>query len=95
LFQRNQYISLDYSRQDVKVIRLQKNPQGGIPEVVNDRLTPEKKEPLYAELDSFLKAVCGVQPVQCTGNEGRRALELALQILAQAEKAQALEFDRS
>lgn len=95
LFQRNQYISLDYSRQDVKVIRLQKNPQGGIPEIVNDRLTPEKKEPLYAELESFLKAVRGAQPVQCTGNEGRRALELALQILAQAEKAQALEFDRS
>ncbi len=93
LFQKNHYISLDYGRQDVKVIRLQKNPQGGIPEIVNDRLTPENREPLYEELDSFIKAARGLEPVQCTGNDGRRALELALQILAQAEKAQALEFN--
>jgi len=95
LFQKHQYISLDYSRQDVSTFSLQPNSEGGIPEIVNERLAPENKEPLYEELDSFLKAVRGTSPVQCTGEEGRRALALALQIQAQAEKAQALEIDRS
>jgi predicted dehydrogenase len=94
LFQKPEYISLDYTRQDVAVFSLQPNPAGGIPEIVDHKLTPEKKEPLYEELSSFLKAVRGLEPVQCSGEEGRRALALALQILEQAEKAQALEIDR-
>jgi len=95
LFQKHEYISLDYTRQDIAVFSLQQNPGGGLPEIVNRKLTPEKKEPLYEELDSFLKAVRGREPVQCSGDEGRHALALALQILNQAEKAQALEIDRS
>jgi predicted dehydrogenase len=95
LFQKHQYISLDYTRQDVAVFSLEQNPDGGIPEIITGKLTPEKKEPLYEELNSFLKTIRGLEPVQCSGEEGRRALALALQILAQAEKAQALEIDRS
>ncbi len=95
LFQKHQYISLDYTRQDVAVFSLEPAPGGGIPEIVNRKLTPEKKEPLYEELNAFLKAVRGQEPVCCSGEDGRRALVLALQILQQAEKAQALEIDRS
>jgi len=95
LFQKNQYISLDYSRQDISMFSLKQNSRGGIPEILNDRIAPENREPLYEELDSFLKAVRGTGAVQCTGGEGRRALALALEIHSQAEKAQALEFDRS
>jgi hypothetical protein len=32
--------------------------------------------------------------VECSGEDGRKALDLALQILDKAEKAQALEIDR-
>jgi len=46
------------------------------------------------ELSSFLSAVHGLAPVECSGEDGRKALALALQILAQAEKAQAVEIDR-
>ena len=95
LFQHHQYISLDYTRQDVAVFSLEPDPAGGIPEIVNRRLTPEKKEPLCEELKAFLKATRGLGPVYCSGEDGRRALVLALQILEQAEKAQALEIDRS
>lgn len=95
LFQKHQYISLDYTRQDVAVFSLEPNPGGGIPEIVNRRLTPEKKEPLYEELSAFLRAARGLEPVCCSGMEGRHALVLALQVLEQAEKAQALEFDRT
>ncbi len=36
-----------------------------------------KKEPLRAELDAFIAAVCGEAPVAVTGLDGLRALELA------------------
>lgn len=95
LFQKHEYISLDYTRQDITIFSLQQNPDGGIPEIVHRRLTSDKKEPLYEELDSFLKTIRGLEPVHCSGKEGRQALDLALQIRAQAEKAQALEIDMS
>jgi predicted dehydrogenase len=65
-----------------------------IPEIAGQQITPEKKEPLQMELRSFIGATQGKNPVECTGQEGRRALSLAVQILEQAEKAQALEIDR-
>jgi predicted dehydrogenase len=94
LFQKHQYISLDYTRQDVAVFSLEPGASGGIPEIVNRRLTPEKREPLHEELTAFLSSVRGLEPVRCSGQEGRRALDLALQVREQAEKAQALEIDR-
>jgi predicted dehydrogenase len=95
LFQKQEYISLDYSRQDLAVFSLEHNPSKAIPDIVNRSLTPEKKEPLQEELRAFLRAIRGLGPVECRGEEGRRALDLALRILAQAEKAQAREFDRA
>ena len=95
LFQKREYISADYTRQDVAVFSLNHKPGGGFPEIVSRKLTPERKEPLREELISFLRAARGLQPVECAGEDGRRVLALALQILAQAERAQALEIDRS
>ncbi len=97
LFQKQEYISLDYTRQDVSVFSLNHRPGAGtgIPEIVGRKLTPEKKEPLQQELSAFLRAARGSGPVECSGKDGRRALALALQILEQAEKAQALEIDRA
>ncbi len=97
LFQKQEYISLDYTRQDVAVFSLnyRSGAGTGIPEIVSRKLTPEKKEPLQQELSAFLRAARGLEPVECSGKDGRRALALALQILEQAEKAQALEIDRA
>lgn len=95
LFQKQEYISLDYTRQDVAIFSLDRRPEGGIPDIVSRKLTPEKREPLQEELCSFLNAVRGKGPVECTGEDGRKALALALRILEQAEMAQAAEFDRS
>jgi hypothetical protein len=44
------------------------------------------------ELQSFLRAVRNIEPVECTGEDGRKALGLALKVLAQAERAQAREI---
>jgi predicted dehydrogenase len=87
-FQAREYISVDYSRQDVAVFRLDR-PPAGASQIVSQKLTPPRHEPLDAELRSFLDAVRGRSPVACTGVEGRKTLELALQVLAKAERAQA------
>jgi predicted dehydrogenase len=94
LFQKQEYISLDYTRQDLSVFSLNHKTENGIPEIAGRTITPERKEPLQLELNSFLGAVQGKNPVGCSGEEGRRALALAVQILKQAEKAQSLEIDR-
>ncbi len=93
LFQKREYLSLDYTRQDIALFRLD-HKAPGMPEIVSRKLTPEKQEPLKLELESFLQAVRAEGPVECTGAEGRKALGLALEVLGQAEKAQALEIDR-
>jgi len=89
LFQKQEYISLDYTRQDLAVFSLKQNAGMSIPEIVNRKIEPEKKEPLLLELTSFLEAVRGEHPAACGGDEGRRALGLAMQIRDQAESAQA------
>jgi predicted dehydrogenase len=87
-FQAREYISVDYTRQDVAVFRLDGSPPGAL-QIVRQNITAPHQEPLDAELVAFLNAARGRGPVACTGAEGRRTLELALQILEQAERAQA------
>ena len=91
LFQKQEYISLDYTRQDLTVFSLKHNAGSPLPEIVNRKIEPEKKEPLLLELISFLEAVRGERQVACGGDEGRHALDLAMQIREQAENAQSRE----
>jgi len=93
LFQKQEYISLDYTRQDVAIYGLKGRPEGGTPEIAARRLTPARREPLEDELRAFLGAITGSGAVECTGEEGRKALELALKILELCEIAQAREID--
>jgi predicted dehydrogenase len=93
LFQRQEYISLDYTRQDVAIFGLQ-GALGAGPQIVSRKVAPPHKEPLQEELSAFLDAARGTRPVECAGEDGKKSLALALMILKQAEAAQALEFDR-
>jgi predicted dehydrogenase len=93
LFQAKQYISLDYTRQDVAVFSLDGQAGTGFPRILTERIAPPRREPLQDELMAFLAAVRGEASVECTGEDSRKALELALQILAQAEIAQSHEID--
>ncbi len=95
LFQKREYISLDYSRQDLAVFNVSQQSEKPLPEIESRKLTPDRKEPLQQELQAFMRATRGLGPVECRGEEGRRALALALQILEQAEKAHAREIDRA
>ncbi len=95
-FQPHQYISLDYSRQDVLVLTVD-DGQAGAPELdpfnpasaaasAFPGITPfkpkvEPQEPLRTELSSFLRAVHEHSAPMVTLEDGRRALTLATQIV--------------
>ena len=85
-FQPRQYVSLDYGRQEVLVFTVGADGAGGTPTVnpqigVN-KLPVASEEPLHAELKSFLKAVRERSTPVVSLEDGRRALGLALEIVA-------------
>ena len=93
-FQPHQYVSLDYSRQDVLVLTVDASAPGDEPDPFNPAsavtgalpgITPFKpairaEEPLRAELVSFLNAVRTRSAPEVTPADGRRALAVAMQI---------------
>ncbi len=82
VFQPNEYYSLDYAERQVAMCKLTppKTP-GALPEIVAQGLQIEKREPLLAEIEAFVKAVQSRTAPEVSGAEGRRALALALDVL--------------
>jgi predicted dehydrogenase len=95
-FQPHQYISLDYSRQDVLVLTVddvspeatELNPfdPGSVAASAFPSITPfkpkvESQEPLRAELSSFLRSVRQRTQPEVTLEDGRRALATAVEIV--------------
>ncbi len=88
LFQPNVYISLDYTRQELDVYRLvAASAPGDRPRIVSERVTVLRDEPLRAQLESFLRCVEEGTPPLVSGEDGRRALALALRILSAIREA--------
>jgi len=77
-FQPGEYVSIDYGVQEAAVVSVKPRP-GGRPEFESRLLTVEQGEPLRLEIESFLAAVAGA-PVRVTGEDGRRALALAVDV---------------
>ena len=89
-FQPRQYISIDYGRQDVLVFTVGIQGPGATPSV-NPQIAMAKPlvepgEPLLAELRSFLDAVRRRTTPLVSLEDGRRALSLALEIVADIQK---------
>ena len=96
-FQPREYISVDYSRQDVlqfrvaneekfsldQLLGMQGAPDAGpIPGVTVNRPAVQQEEPLHAELKSFIDAVRRRSRPVVALEDGRKALAVALEILA-------------
>ena len=77
-FQPSEYVSIDYAAQEAAVVSVRPRP-GGRPEFESRLLAVEQGEPLRLEIESFLAAVGGA-PVKVTGEDGRRALALAVDV---------------
>ena len=81
LFQPNQYISLDYQRQDVAAFTVLADRQIGF-----DSFEVAKGEPLQLEIESFLACVRTRSTPIVTGRDATKALGVALAILAKIEE---------
>jgi predicted dehydrogenase len=81
LFQPNQYISVDYGRQDVAVFSVGEGRQ-----ISFEQLAVNKTEPLVLQFDAFLNSVETRQIPKLSGQIGRLNLEVALAILAKIEE---------
>ena len=103
-FQPHQYVSIDYARQDLLFIDVkpQLSAATAPPDAADllsglalskPAVTPG--EPLRLEIESFLRSVRTRQQPQVTGQQGREALALALEINAAiAEHASRAHLDR-
>jgi predicted dehydrogenase len=86
-FQPRQYVSLDYGRQEVLVFTVGADGESPATPSVNPQIGVSKppvasEEPLHAELKSFLHAVRERSTPVVPLEDGRRALALALEIVA-------------
>jgi predicted dehydrogenase len=82
-FQPHDYVSVDFHQQEVEVVSLRQEQQQRSIAETNPEISPE--EPLKLELQAFLATINNENPsfqqtTACTGQEGRCALELALEI---------------
>lgn len=96
-FQRSGYIRLDLAAGTGEFLRLREGARARIGERVADAtnlleiieripLQGDGAEPLRSELDSFIAAVEGRKAVAVSGEDGRRALALGLQIVQKIEQ---------
>lgn len=82
VFQPNEYYSLDYAEQQVAALKLiPPKTAGALPEIAAESLWIEKREPLLAEIESFVAAIQSRTAPEVDGAEGRRALALAIEVL--------------
>jgi len=95
IFQHSGYISLDLAAGTGEFFRLREkidpaNPPAGPIDITSfvDRikLIAPDGEPLRLEFESFFAAIRGEGPVLVTGEDGRRALAVALKIVAEIER---------
>jgi predicted dehydrogenase len=95
IFQHSGYISLDLAAGTGEFFRLRQRmdtskPPSGPVDITDfvDRipLVAPDGEPLRLEFESFVAAIRGEGPVIVTGEEGRRALSVALKIVAEIER---------
>ncbi|MBI4396577.1 MAG: gfo/Idh/MocA family oxidoreductase, partial [Elusimicrobia bacterium] len=80
VFQKDAYISLDYSERSLKICRKKKPQPRSLLDISIQQPRVEKKDPLDHELRHFVQCVREGKPPLVGGQHGRDALELALEI---------------
>ncbi len=95
IFQQSGYISLDLAAGRGDFFRLKSGlnleeltlaPLDMLQIVDHVSLTAPEGEPLRLEFESFVEALAGRGPVTVTGQDGRRALDIALRIVTEIER---------
>lgn len=87
-FQPNEYFSIDFTRRDATLIRVDR--AGPSPKIAFQKLPTFPQEPLRAELEAFVEAVRTRNPPLVGGREGKQALALAENVMNCIEQHAAL-----
>lgn len=82
IFQQDAYISIDFQSRKIAIYRKKKglNIIPGLPNISIEERSFAQGDPLKAEIDAFVTAVREGSPPVVSGADGKRALEVALQI---------------
>jgi len=91
-YQTNSYVVLDYATKFASVTSLAPNAIHPLLGININRLEIEDVEPLRAEIEAFLDSVANDQAPPITAYDGRRALDLALGVLAKIDEHAAKVF---
>jgi len=78
-FQPDMYVSVDYGAQELEAWRLRPRA-GDRPAIEGGAVEVAHEEPLKRELEDFVQAIREKRPPTVTGEDGRRALELASRV---------------
>lgn len=84
IFQPDAYISIDYVRQQITILRRKKsNNELELPCIVEEKVQISQGDPLKKEIEAFVQAVRERTPPPVSGQDGKRALAVALEIEAE------------
>ncbi len=87
LFQPDAYISVDCFKKDISVTRLDDSSDSDtFPQIVSSKMTYPDADPLFDEISAFVKAIREKTTPVVTGEDGQRALKVAMAIMGQIEK---------
>ncbi len=88
VFQPDAYISADCGKRQLTVISLdsEKKDPDGFPQVSTSKEEYSETDPLNDEISSFISAVANGSDPVVTGEDGRNALSVALNIIDQIER---------
>jgi len=91
IFQHDCYIGLDLDRKRLNIHRKgQKEMFPGIPEITREKHSFEKGDALNDQIISFLDAISNKTPPVVSGEDGKRALEIAIKITKIVHETNAL-----
>jgi predicted dehydrogenase len=88
IFQPDAYLAVDCYKRELSITRLDNQTKDlrAFPQVVTNQITYPARDPLADQIASFVKAVIGGAKPVVSGQDGRRALKYALDIMDQIEK---------
>lgn len=85
LFQHDAYISIDYAHQHMAVFKKVLGKDGALPQIVEEDMKIEKSDTLLEEAKAFVDCVISRKSPLVSGEDGRRALEVAQRIQEKIE----------
>lgn len=89
IFQRESYVSIDFMQRQAMIARRGSGEMfPGVPDVAIEHRQFEANDALMLEIQAFLASVRGERPIPVTGEDGLKALALALRIQNEMRRPQ-------